>query len=126
LLLAEQTGADAQVVEVFAFIHDAERRNDFSDPEHGTRAAKLATEINNEFFKLTVEQLYTLIEACEGHSLGGGGRSRHHRTNLLGCQQTQPERTEAKPRPDKRCMTVTKQHTMIQRDYSHSLKMPAH
>jgi len=121
LLLAEQTGADAQVVEVFAFIHDAERRNDFSDPEHGTRAAQLATEINNEFFKLTVEQLYTLIEACEGHSLGGTEAGITVQT-CWDADRLDLGRVGVKPHPDKLCTAAAKQQTMIQWAYKRSLK----
>jgi uncharacterized protein len=36
LLLAEHTGANARVVEYFAFIHDLGRKNDHRDPEHGS------------------------------------------------------------------------------------------
>ena len=39
-VLAEETeGADAAVVQAFAYLHDVRRRNDGDDPEHGARAA---------------------------------------------------------------------------------------
>ena len=41
LRLAELTGADPDVVELFAFLHDSKRFSDGADPEHGRRAAEL-------------------------------------------------------------------------------------
>ena len=40
LRLAHETGADVEVVELFAFLHDAKRQNDGWDREHGQRAAE--------------------------------------------------------------------------------------
>lgn len=33
--IAQVSGADRKVVELFAFLHDSQRRNDGTDPEHG-------------------------------------------------------------------------------------------
>lgn len=62
---------DMQVVELFAWLHDSCRLNEFGDPEHGPRAASLAAELRGEFFELTDEQLAELARACEGHTRGG-------------------------------------------------------
>lgn len=70
LLLARETGADTRVIECFAFVHDAERWDDNSDPEHGQRAAALAQDINAEYLGLNPAQLDLLITACAGHSKG--------------------------------------------------------
>ena len=70
LLLAEHCGADRQVVEWFAFVHDLERHDDFKDPRHGHRAADLAEDLNGRFFHLSAEQLSLLQTACCGHSNG--------------------------------------------------------
>lgn len=32
-------GADLRVVELFAFLHDSRRQDEYEDPEHGLRAA---------------------------------------------------------------------------------------
>ena len=42
LLLAKRTGANALVVELFAFFHDSCRVNEYTDRNHGSRGAELA------------------------------------------------------------------------------------
>jgi len=39
LLLAQQTGANTHVIELFAFFHDAARMSEGEDARHGTRGA---------------------------------------------------------------------------------------
>ncbi len=70
LLLAEHTGANARVVEYFAFIHDLGRENDHHDPEHGDRAAVIAEKIAGDLIHVTAEELQLLQDACSGHSDG--------------------------------------------------------
>ena len=70
LKLALGTGANPRVVEAFAFLHDSCRHNDGHDPGHGSRAARLATEVNDEFVHLDGAELTLLVHACEGHSNG--------------------------------------------------------
>ena len=70
LLLAKHYKVDTAVIEWFAFLHDLERHDDWSDPEHGSRAAELAATINDEFMRLDTFQLSLLQEACIGHSDG--------------------------------------------------------
>ena len=71
LQLARTTGANVKVVELFAFLHDAQRQNDGRDPEHGERAAGLAHELNGQFFSLDRPELLLLEHACREHSNGG-------------------------------------------------------
>ena len=52
LRLAKQTGANPEVVELFAFLHDAKRRNDGRDPQHGARAARFAASIRESLLDL--------------------------------------------------------------------------
>lgn len=59
-----------KVIELFAFLHDAERQSDHSDPDHGLRAARLAHSLNGEFFQLDPRALQQLTTACESHSYG--------------------------------------------------------
>jgi len=120
LLLAEQTGADAQVVEIFAFIHDAERRSDGSDPDHGPRAARLAQEINEEFFQLTSRQLDLLVQACEGHSLGGIKAC----ATVMTCwdaDRLDLGRVGIKPDPAMLCTQAARQQSMLEWAYKRSL-----
>jgi uncharacterized protein len=71
LRLAESTGARADVVELFAYFHDACRLNDGRDPDHGPRGAELARSLAGSVFSLDPEGLALLIEACTGHTHGG-------------------------------------------------------
>ncbi|MGC6500649.1 MAG: hypothetical protein ACON4C_10680 [Henriciella sp.] len=70
LLLAEHHHVDTAVIQWFAFLHDLERHDDWEDPLHGHRAAKLAAEINADFMQLSTGQLDQLQAACRGHSDG--------------------------------------------------------
>jgi uncharacterized protein len=70
LRLAELTGANATVVRLFAFLHDARRLNDHSDPLHGTRAAQFAAELRGTVFELADSEFGLLTLACRGHSDG--------------------------------------------------------
>jgi len=120
LLLAEQTGADPKVVEVFAFVHDVERRSDGSDPDHGPPAAGLAAEINSEFFGLTQAQLRWLIEACEGHSFGGTQGN----PTVLTCwdaDRLDLGRVGIKPIAKKLCTAAAREDTMIEWSYKRSI-----
>ncbi len=74
LELAALTGADARVVELFAFLHDSQRFNDGYDPQHGPRAAvftrALLAEGALDHAALDAEALEHLTDACELHSDG--------------------------------------------------------
>jgi len=70
LRLAAATGARADVIELFAYFHDACRHNDNHDPEHGARGADLARKLAGSVFDLDPEGLLLLTEACTGHTHG--------------------------------------------------------
>ncbi len=70
LKLAFVTGADPEVVSLFAFLHDSCRIHDGKDPEHGHRAALLVQRLHGDLFQLAPGQLDQLIVACAGHSGG--------------------------------------------------------
>lgn len=69
LVLADRTGANTTVVELFAVFHDSCRLNDYQDSEHGYRAAQLARSYF-EAGKLPCNrvELEQLVEACLGHT----------------------------------------------------------
>src|SRR5262245_8323225 len=52
LRLAEESGADVDVVTLFAVLHDSRRVNEWSDPEHGPRAAEFAETLRGRLFDL--------------------------------------------------------------------------
>ncbi len=70
LRLAHVTGADAKIVELFAFLHDSHRRNDRIDPGHGRRAADYVDLIRGDFFDLADDDLELLKFACAHHTDG--------------------------------------------------------
>ena len=70
LMLADQTGANRHVVELFAFFHDSRRVNEYVDDGHGARGAALASSLKGRFFDATDEEMDLLHYACVHHSDG--------------------------------------------------------
>jgi uncharacterized protein len=71
LQLAAESGADVLVVRLFAVLHDSNRLNEVTDPEHGSRAAAWATELRREGrIDVTDAQFALLTEACVYHDKG--------------------------------------------------------
>ena len=70
LMLSQHTGADNQVLELFAFLHDAAREGEYADPQHGMRAAGLIEVLQGDYFHLNNKQFDQLMAACEKHSDG--------------------------------------------------------
>ena len=73
LRLAKHCDAKVQVIEYFAFLHDACRENDGHDPEHGQRAASFAASIRHTHIKLSDGDFILLLAAISGHTHG-----KHH------------------------------------------------
>ena len=70
LRLAELTGANRRVVELFALLHDSQRWDDGYDPDHGPRAAEFLRELAGDYFHLDPPELELLEYACHYHSDG--------------------------------------------------------
>jgi hypothetical protein len=73
LKLAELTpGADAEVIRLFALLHDAARQTDWTrDAEHGPRAARWCAELRaGGLIVVDDDQAATLATACDQHSGG--------------------------------------------------------
>ncbi|MGV8039055.1 MAG: hypothetical protein AB2L07_02930 [Thermoanaerobaculaceae bacterium] len=68
--LVPLTGARSDVVELFAVLHDACRRNEHCDPRHGLRGAELAARLRGSAFDLDDAGLRLLTQACGGHTDG--------------------------------------------------------
>ena len=68
--LARQTGADLQILELFAYLHDSERRDDGWDQLHGLRAAEFVKSLQGSLLLLPDDKLDSLIYACAHHSDG--------------------------------------------------------
>jgi uncharacterized protein len=70
LAIAEARGADLLVVELFAFLHDSQRNDEWQDPRHGTRGAEYARALQGRFFELLPTQIDQLTHAICHHSGG--------------------------------------------------------
>ena len=68
--VAEQSGANVKVVELFAFFHDSQRWNDGFDLGHGQRGAEYAATLRGEYFDVTDEEFELLYIACRDHTNG--------------------------------------------------------
>ena len=71
LAIGGEVGANLLVVELFSFLHDSQRWNEYEDKKHGERAADYAASMNHRFFELTGSELDMLMQAIRSHSDGG-------------------------------------------------------
>jgi uncharacterized protein len=70
LRLARETGANPIVVELFAYLHDSRRLDEWEDAGHGARAAEFLTPLRGRYFQVTDGELELLAYACRHHSDG--------------------------------------------------------
>ena len=68
LRLTEETGANVEVVRLFAVLHDSQRVSEATDPDHGSRAAEFARELRGLMFDLSDHEFRLLDRACAGHT----------------------------------------------------------
>ena len=112
LRLAAETGANVEVVSLFAVLHDSRRINEFSDPGHGPRAAEFASTLRGTLIDLDDYHFRLLFRACAGHT--------HERTHPDVTIQTCWDsdrldlgRVGITPHPSRLCTEVAKRHTTI-------------
>ena len=70
LLVANHTQVSRDLVLLFALFHDACRRNDGIDPDHGLRGADLAAALRGESYELQDAEFELLHQACARHTDG--------------------------------------------------------
>jgi len=70
LRLAEETGANMDIIRLFALFHDACRQNESRDPGHGLRGAQLAVAFRGTYFELDDASFELFYMACEWHTHG--------------------------------------------------------
>ncbi len=68
LRLAGTTGANADVVRLFAVFHDSKRVSEVGDPDHGRFGAEFAAELRGRVFELSDHEFTLLHRACVGHT----------------------------------------------------------
>ena len=70
-LAGQLEGCDAELVLLFALLHDTQRVNESRDPEHGLRAARFAQELCSEgVLTLDDARLGLLVDTCTRHDRG--------------------------------------------------------
>ncbi len=70
LKVAEVSGADTEVVKLFALFHDSRRINESWDEGHGYRGGELARSLRGELVHLDDARFELLYEACRLHTDG--------------------------------------------------------
>jgi uncharacterized protein len=70
LRIADATGADREVVTLFALFHDSRRVNEARDNDHGLRGAELAKSLRGGLLLLDDDRFDTLFDACHYHTDG--------------------------------------------------------
>ena len=70
LRIAEETGADREVVTLFALFHDSRRINEHRDHGHGQRGGELARSLRGTHVHLDDSRFELLFEACRLHTDG--------------------------------------------------------
>ena len=70
LEIAKVTGADVEVVAMFALFHDSRRVNEFIDDEHGLRGGDFARSLQNTLVYMDNTQFDLLHKACRLHTDG--------------------------------------------------------
>ena len=68
--VGKETGADLEVVSLFALFHDACRLNEYRDPGHGHRGGELAKKLRGTHVHLDDGRFELLYEACRLHTDG--------------------------------------------------------
>jgi len=123
LRLAKLTGARVEVVELFAFLHDARRLDDGTDPAHGHRAADLALQLQGRTFEIESASLDLLVAACRGHSDGMTEAD----TTVQTCwdaDRLDLGRVGKVPDPRRLCTPAARDRSLIEWAYRRSLGRP--
>ncbi len=68
--IAEETGADVEVVRLFAIFHDCRRMNENRDPDHGRRGGDFAATLRGNLIDLEPSRFELLHYACTHHTDG--------------------------------------------------------
>ena len=70
LRLAEENGADKEVITLFAIFHDSKRKNESKDDGHGKRGGDFAKSLRGNLLNITDVKFNLLYFACAGHTAG--------------------------------------------------------
>jgi uncharacterized protein len=105
LLICEHSGAQPEVVRLFALFHDSRRINDGWDPEHGARGAEYAAELRGTAFELSDADFERLRYACVWHTSG----KQHDDATIATCwdaDRLDLGRVGITPNPSRMCTEI--------------------
>ena len=120
LMLAEQTGANRHVVELFAFFHDSRRTSEGIDQGHGWRGSVLAEQLRGRFFDASDAEMALLHHACVYHSDGINTGD----TTVLTCwdaDRLDLGRVGMTPDPRYLCTKAARQESNLQRAHARAI-----
>jgi uncharacterized protein len=112
LELAAITGANVEIVSLFAILHDSRRHNESYDPQHGPRAADLALKLQGKLYHLSDNELQTLTIACHGHT----SERTHPDVTVQTCWDSDRldlARVGISPHPDRLCTDAARSTEML-------------
>ena len=110
---ANVTGADIEIVQLFAVFHDPKRVKETSDPDHGRFRVEFAAELRGQVFDLSDHAFNLLYRACSGHTT-------HERTHpditiqtCWNADRLDLWRVGVTPHPSPRCTDAAKDPAML-------------
>lgn len=110
--LAAVTGANVEVVQLFAVLHDSKRVSECTDPDHGRCAAEFAAELRGKVFDLPDHDFRLLHRACAGHT----NERTHPDITIQTCwdaDRLDLGRVGIMPEPTRLCTAAAKQPEML-------------
>ena len=119
--LSELSGANQQVVQLFALFHDSCRKNEIIDPGHGRRGADLALKLKGQYFDLPEEAFQLLQIACRNHT----SADTHENVTVKTCfdaDRLDLGRVGIVPDPKYLCTEAGRTNEMIDWAYQHSIE----
>lgn len=119
--ISEVSGANLQVVQLFALFHDSCRENENDDPDHGKRGADLALKLKGQYFDLPDDDFQLLQIACSNHTFA----DTHSDITVQTCfdaDRLDLGRVDIVPDPEYLCTEVGKTDEMIDWAYEHSIE----
>ena len=120
MLLAQETEANVEVVQLFAVFHDSQRINEIRDNGHGKRGADLAVELRGVLFDVPDDDFDLLYYACEHHTDGATAGDVTVRT-CWDADRLDLGRVGIKPDPRLLCTNAARAPEVIAWAYERSL-----
>ena len=107
LRLTPATGADEQILLLFALLHDSRRTNEGWDEGHGRRAADYAASLRGGALQLTPNDFDLLYHACAFHTDGLTGGDPTVQT-CWDADRLDLPRAGIHPTPDRLCTSAAR------------------